>query len=161
MTILPPPRFAHDGNHGAVHIDHAEEVRVKKALRVLGLCEFDRAGDAEARVVDEHVYSALTVDYLIDGILHRRLVRDIGDKVIQSLDSLRPAAQFINGISRVPERKRRLHTYARCSACQDRYFFIHKKPPPNLVTDRLYHNPLPDSMRTQNAEFFLTKQKIT
>lgn len=34
---------------------HTEEVHVQLVLRVLRLREFDRAGNAEARVVDEHV----------------------------------------------------------------------------------------------------------
>ena len=82
------------------------------ALGVLGLCELTCARDAEARVVDEHIYLALASDYLIDRLLHCRFVRHIGDEVVESLDTLRTAAEFINGIARTFERERGLHAYA-------------------------------------------------
>lgn len=112
IDYSPLPRFAHNRNDGAVHIHHAEKVRVKKALGVLGLCELNCARDAEARIVDEHIYLALASDYLIDRFFHCRFVCHIGDEVVESLDTLRAAAEFINGISRIFKRERGLHAYA-------------------------------------------------
>ena len=52
-------------------------------------------------------------DYLVfDRFFHCRFVCHIGDEVVESLDTLRAAAEFINGIARTFERERGLHAYA-------------------------------------------------
>ena len=54
---------AHLRQHGLNAVKRTEKVYIELALRIGRLREFNRAGDAKARVADEHVNPALPGDY--------------------------------------------------------------------------------------------------
>ena len=61
-----------------VHAHHAEEVDVELAYGVSGVGEFDRAGDAEARVVDDDVDVILVRKDEVNRGAERIFLRDVG-----------------------------------------------------------------------------------
>ena len=111
-----------------VHAHHAEEVHVELALRLRGLGKFDRAGDAEARVVDEHIEPALPLDDFSDRRGGLGLVRDIAADMTDALkaDGFL-AAHFINGAAHLHQRERGVFADAGAAA-RDQYDFAHISP---------------------------------
>ena len=98
------PRRPHQGHHGAVHVDHAEEVHVKELLGVLRGGEFDGAGDAEPGVVHQQVNMAGLGHDLRHGGVDGGLVRHVGGDVPQTLHALRPAGQLVYGAAGLLQR---------------------------------------------------------
>ena len=60
----------HDGQDCAVHVHHAEKVHIELPPGLLRRREFDRARDAEARVVNENVDAPLAAQNLRHGGVH-------------------------------------------------------------------------------------------
>lgn len=77
MFTMRPPPAPHDGQHRVVHVHHAEEVHIELTPGLLRRRELDRAGDAEARVVDQDVDAPLAAQDLGHGGVDLRLVRHI------------------------------------------------------------------------------------
>ena len=67
----------HDGQDCTVHVHHAEKVHIKLPPGLLRRRELDRAGDAEARIVDENVDAPLAAQNLRHGGVHLRFVRHV------------------------------------------------------------------------------------
>lgn len=84
-----------------VHAHHAEEVDVKLADGVGGVGEFDRAGDAEARVVDDDVDVILLSEDKIDRGAERIFLRDVGLNVDGAVGAGLAAGQLIDAVARV------------------------------------------------------------
>ena len=93
------------GDDGLVHPHHAEEVHVQQALGLRRVGELHRPGDAEARVIHQHVDAPGPVHDLRHGGADLVLVGDIAADVVQALPPLLPAAQLIHGIARVLQRQ--------------------------------------------------------
>ena len=87
----------HDGDHGAVHVHHAEKVDVEEGLGIGGGGELNGAGDAEACVVHENVNAAFGIHDLRYGSADGVLGGDVCCDVMQPLHALRAAGKFING----------------------------------------------------------------
>ena len=117
------------GDHRPVHVDHAEEICVKKPLGILRLSELDGPADAEAGVVHHHVDVALLPQYLPDGGVHQLLTGDVRHQMVQALYPLRPAAQLIYRIARRLQRQSRLLSDTGGSSGDNRYL-THALPAP-------------------------------
>ena len=87
----------HDGDHGAVHVHHAEKVDVEEGLGIGGGGELNGTGDAEACVVHENVNAAFGIHDLRYGSADGVLGGDVCCDVMQPLHALRAAGKFVNG----------------------------------------------------------------
>ena len=83
--------LAHLRQHGAGHADRAEEIGLEQRASLLDRALLRRAGDAEARVVDQHVDAAGSVEHLAHRAGHRLIVGDVERQEHHSVRASRPA----------------------------------------------------------------------
>ena len=116
---LPP----HHRQHLPVHAHHAEEVHVQLVLRILCFGEFYRAGNAEARVVDQHV----DVVFLLQNFLHscgkRFFLCHVGCDMVHAGRALGSSGKLIDRIALFEHGLRRTKANTGRAAGNDAYLF--------------------------------------
>ena len=117
---------AHDGQDGVTDVDHAEEIDLELLLCGGGLGEFDGAGDAEARVVDEHVDVILLPEDLRDRGVHHFRLRHVGRDMYEARDAGLPAAELIDGVALLAHGLRRAFSDPGGASGDDADFFAHR-----------------------------------
>ena len=110
----------HDGQHCVVHVHHAEEVHIELTPGLLRRRELDRAGDAEARVVDQNVDAPLAAQDLGHGGVDLRLIRHIRLQMRHArLRVFGAAAELIHVQTAVAQRACGVEADARAAAGDD------------------------------------------
>jgi hypothetical protein len=110
--------------HRARHPDRAEDIRLEQSASLLDRALLRRAGNADARIVDQDLDAARSVKHVPDGSSHRLIVGDIEREENHSVSRLPGAgspAGAVHGEPGTEERTRGRLTDPRRCARDKRY----------------------------------------
>ncbi len=79
---LATPLLPHRGEHGLREAHLAHEIRVHLELHIVFRGKLDRAADAHAGIVDQHVNAAFSLQHRLHGRLHGSRVADVRPQVM-------------------------------------------------------------------------------